>query len=53
MRPNFWLDGDQRRTITGSVGTRQQKGRHLSQQFSENSRYLTVKIRLEQDNFKI
>ncbi len=53
MRPNFWLEGDQCRTITGSVGTGQQKQRHLKQQFSENRRYLTVKIRLKQSNFKI
>jgi hypothetical protein len=29
MQPNFCLYGTQRRTITGSVGTRQKKRRHL------------------------
>jgi hypothetical protein len=53
MRPDFWLDAMQRRTQTVSVETVGNRNDKSWKQFSENSQYLKIKIRLKQHNFKI
>jgi hypothetical protein len=52
MWPDFWLDAMQRRTQTVSVETVGNRNDNSWKQFSENSQYLKIKIRLKQHNFK-